>query len=220
VSLELPQWIKNPTVRTVGIAIFAALSTALNFLTVYMTFWGMKIDLVAVPWVLCWAIFGLEGAFICALIGIPLVSFVGFGVGGLVGGTMKFIASVWMFAVPAIYAFILKSDRFSFLQSYKHFIVAAIIAIIIRDFVTVIFNLYFAVPVFFGMSVDQIGEFFSKSPFVGWLGIAGLAAFIFEVIFWNTVQGAIDLIISGIIGAAVTARLFPGLKKNVSKKLK
>jgi len=213
VSPEGLEWARRPVVRAVGIATFASLSTILNFGTVYLTFWGMKIDLVAVPWILTWVIFGVEGALLCALISIPMVSFVGLGVTGLVGGTMKFVASVWMFVIPALYVLVRRMNRLSFLHSRIGYIAIAALAIAIRDVVTVFFNIYFALPVFLGLDLDSTVQFFgTQSPFVYWLGITGLSIFIVEIVFWNSIQGIIDMFVSWTVSLAVVVRLIPKSK--------
>lgn len=214
-GLEGLEWTKRPVARAVGIGTFAALSTVLNFGTIWLTFWGMKIDLVAVPWVIAWVLFGYEAALICALISIPTVSFVGFGVTGLVGGTMKFIASVWMFSVPAVVALASRKTRLTFIRSPLFFVPAAVLAIVVRDLVCVFFNFYFALPVFLGLDVGQVVEFMQTSPFTYWVGISGLAVFIFEIVFWNSVQGLIDMFLSWAVTLAVAMRLLPrsGIKQ-------
>jgi riboflavin transporter FmnP len=65
------------------------------------------------------------------------------------------------------------------------FVAADILAITLRVVVALIFNFYFALPVFFNMSVDAILSFFSSAPnFFGIsLGLVGLGAFVGEVAF-------------------------------------
>jgi len=93
-------------------------------------------------------------------------------------------------------------------------VLAGVLAIIVRAIVTVIFNFYFAIPFFFGMTTDAIIGMFSAAEtlsFVGnSLGLIGLGAYIAEVAFWNTIQGIIDLTASLILGLIILRRI-PGL---------
>lgn len=182
------------SVKIAGAAIMSVLSVILQSLPLFfLTRWFMRIDLVAVPWILCWLVFGLEAATLSLFISIPLVGILGPSAGGWVGAFMKAVASIWMFLVPALVAKLTKKD----LMNDKYFYtLAVVLAIILRDLVCIVFNLYFAIPLFFGMSPEQTLEFFSNPRFQSFisssLGIVGLSAYILEVSFWNTIQGFID----------------------------
>lgn len=168
----------------------------------------MRIDLVAVPWVLCWLLFGFKAGLLSLLISAPLVGILGPVAGGWVGATMKSLASIWMFAIPALLLWKM-NGKTSFFTNKKFYFVASILAIAIRVVVTVLFNFYFALPVFFGMTTDQIIQFFTIfQSFVGKsLGVIGLGAFVVEVAFWNILQGIIDMYLSYIIGFIVLRRI-------------
>jgi riboflavin transporter FmnP len=206
--------LNRPTIKIAGATLLAPLAVILQILPpLFVTPWGIRIDLVAIPWILCWIIFGLKPALLSLLISAPLVGFLGPFAGGWVGATMKSVASIWMFLIPAIFARKTGGTK-QFLENRRLFVLAGVLAIIVRAIVTVIFNFYFAIPFFFGMTTNAIIGMFSAAEtlsFVGnSLGLIGLEAYIAEVSIWNTIQGIIDLTASLIIGLIILRRI-PGL---------
>jgi riboflavin transporter FmnP len=206
--------LNRPTIKIAGAALLAPLTVILQSLPpIFVTPWMLRIDLVAIPWLLCWIIFGLKPALLCLLISSPLVGFVGPFAGGAVGAVMKPLASVWMFLVPAVFAWKLGGTK-QLLENKKLFVIAGIAALTVRALVTVLVNFYFALPVFYNMTPDIIIGMFSSAENVSFfgnsLGLIGLGAFIGEVAFWNIIQGIIDLIASLSLGLIVLRR-FPGL---------
>jgi riboflavin transporter FmnP len=206
--------LNRPTIKIAGATLLAPLAVILQILPpLFVTPWGIRIDLVAIPWILCWIIFGLKPALLSLLISAPLVGFLGPFAGGWVGATMKSVASIWMFLIPAIFARKIGGTK-QFLENRRLFVLAGALAIIVRAIVTVFFNFYFAIPFFFGMTTNAIIDMFSAAEtlsFVGnSLGLIGLEAYIVEVSIWNTIQGIIDLTASLIIGLIILRRI-PGL---------
>ncbi len=206
-----------------GAAVLAALSVSLQALPpIFLTPWFMRIDLVAVPWVLAWLLFGFRPAVLSMIISIPLVGVLGPFAGGWVGATMKSAASILMIVIPAAFAY--KLGPTGLLQKRWLYAVASILAIAVRDVATVFFNLYFAIPFFFGMTVEQVIEFFSNpffQSFIGYsLGVVGLGAVATEIAFWNSIQGFIDLYVSLTLGLAVIHRLrhrVPSLNRDLAR---
>jgi len=194
----------RPTVKLAGATILASLAVILQILPpLFISPWTMRIDLVAIPWMLCWIIFGFKPALLSLLISAPLVGFLGPFAGGWVGATMKSVATIWMFLIPAIFAWKAGGTK-KLLENKRLFVVASILAIIVRVVVTVIFNFYFAIPFFFNMTPDDIISFFSN---VTTLGFIGLGAYITEVAFWNIIQGIIDLTASLTLGLIIFRRI-------------
>lgn len=197
-------------VEVAGAAVLAAISVVLQMVPpIFLTPWFMRIDLVAVPWIVAWIIFGYRASLLSLAISIPLVGVLGPFAGGWVGAIMKAMASIWMIVVPAAFAYRLTTQRL--ISSKVLFTVVALIAIAIRAVATVFLNLYFAIPVFFGMTLSQIIEFFSNPVFQSFfglsLGLVGIWAAVGEIAFWNTVQGLLDLYLSLAIGLTILRRL-------------
>ena len=206
--------LNRPTIKIAGATLLAPLAVILQILPpLFVTPWGIRIDLVAIPWILCWIIFGFKPALLSLLISAPLVGFLGPFAGGWVGATMKSVASIWMFLIPAIFAWKTGGTK-QFLENRRLFVLVGVLAIIVRAIVTVIFNFYFAIPFFFGMTTDAIIGMFSAAETLSFfgnsLGLIGLGAYIAEVAFWNTIQGILDLTASLILGLIIFRRI-PGL---------
>jgi len=203
--------LKRATVKIAGVAVLAPLSVIMQTLPpLFLTPWFMRIDLVAVPWVLCWALFGFKAALLCLLVSVPLVGVLGPFAGGWVGAIMKSVASVWMFAIPAVFTWKRKALNPSFMD-WRLYAIVSVFAVAVRAMVTVVFDIYFAIPVFFG--VNPV-EFFSNPIFLSFfghsLGLIGLGAAIAEIAFWNAIQGIIDLYVSFMIVLIILRRV-PGL---------
>ena len=203
--------IDRPTIKITGATILASLAVILQILPpIFVSPWSMRIDLVAIPWILCWIIFGLKPAILSILISAPLIGFVGPLAGGWVGATMKSVASIWMFVVPGIIAWKAGGAK-KLLENKKFFVIASILAIIVRVGVTIIFNFYFALPLFYPdyfPTPDAIISYFSEVTIFGFVGIV---SYIVEVAFWNTIQAIIDLTASLAIGRTILRR-FPVFK--------
>ena len=196
--------LNRPTIKIAGATILAPLAVILQiFVPLFVTPWGMQIDLVAIPWMICWIIFGLKPALLSLCISAPLVGFLGPFAGGWVGATMKSVATIWMFLIPAIFAWKIGGTK-RLLENKLLIVIAAVIALAVRALVTVIFNFYFAIPFFFNMATDDIIAFFSS---VTTLGFVGIGAYIAEVAIWNVIQGILDLTVSTILGLIIFRRI-------------
>jgi len=203
--------LKRTTVKIAGVVVLAPLSVIMQTLPpLFLTPWFMRIDLVAVPWVLCWALFGFKAALLCLLVSVPLVGVLGPFAGGWVGAIMKSVASVWMFAIPAVFTGKRKALNPPFMD-WKIYALVSVLAVAVRAMVTVVFNIYFAIPFFF--RINPV-EFFSNPIFLSFfghsLGLIGLGAAVAEIAFWNAIQGTIDLYVSFMIVLIILRRV-PGL---------
>jgi len=203
--------LNRPTVKIAGATLLAPLTIIMQALPpIFVTPWMLRIDLVAIPWMICWIIFGLKPALLSLLISAPLVGFVGPFAGGAIGATMKPLASIWMFLIPAIFTWKLGGTK-QLLDNKRLFVLAGVLALIVRAVVTVAANFYFALPVFFNMTPAAIIGMFSNPEYMSFfgntLGVIGLGAYIAEVAFWNTIQGIIDLTATMIIGLIIFRRI-------------
>jgi len=202
----------RPSIKIAGASILAPLSVLLQGLPpIFLTPWFMRVDFAAVPWILCWTIFGWKSAILCLLISAPLVGLLGPFAGGWVGAIMKSVASIWMFMIPALFATRIGSAK-QLLDRRSVLISSAILALVVRVIVTVFFNFYFALPIFFNMDHETIIQFFSNPMFQSFIstniGVIGLSAFIIEIAFWNIIQGSIDLFSGTVIGSLILKRFF------------
>jgi riboflavin transporter FmnP len=203
--------LNRPTVKIAGAAILAPLAIIMQSLPpIALTPWMLRIDLVALPWMICWILFGIKPTLLCMLISSPLIGFVGPAAGGPVGAIMKPLATVWMFLIPGIFALKIGGTK-KLLENKRMFIFAGVLALAIRAVVTVLANFYFALPVFYNMTPDVIIDMFSSTDTISFfgnsLGLIGLGAYIGEVAFWNIIQGIIDLAATLIVGLIIFRRI-------------
>jgi riboflavin transporter len=202
--------VDRPTIKLAGAIILAPLAVILQILPpLFVSPWAMRIDLVAIPLMICWLIFGLKSALLSLLISAPLIGFLGPFAGGWVGATMKSVATVWMFLIPGIIAW-KTGGRKNLLENKRLFVTASVLAIIIRVIVTVIFNFYFALPLFFPDYFPNPQAIISYFSDVTIFGFVGLGSYIIEIAFWNIIQGIIELVATLIIGLIIFRRI-PGL---------
>jgi riboflavin transporter FmnP len=83
------------------VALFAAIAAVLQISPLYIpTQWGMRIDLVAVPLLLAFFLFGFRVALETSLVMFFIISVV--AATGFIGATMKWMATVPMFIVPTL----------------------------------------------------------------------------------------------------------------------
>ncbi|WGM88592.1 MAG: hypothetical protein NUK63_06620 [Candidatus Bathyarchaeum tardum] len=203
--------LNRPTVKLAGAAILAPLTILMQSLPpIFVTPWMLRIDLVAMPWMICWILFGIKPTLLCVAISSPLIGFVGPAAGGPVGAIMKPLATIWMFLIPAIFAAKIGGTK-KLLDNKRLFLFAGVLAIIIRVVVTILVNFYFALPVFYNMTPDVIIGMFSSTDSISFfgnsLGLIGLGAFIGEVAFWNIIQGMIDIVAAFTIGVILFKRI-------------
>ncbi|MEA1993135.1 MAG: hypothetical protein U9N35_01890 [Euryarchaeota archaeon] len=93
-----------------AIALFAALSAVLQLSPLkIVTQWGMKIDLVAVPVLIAFFLFGFRVALETSIVMFLVISVV--SPTGLIGATMKWMATVPMFIVPTVMAIKIKERK-------------------------------------------------------------------------------------------------------------
>lgn len=89
--------LEKSTVKTAGAALLSPMAVLMQVLPpVFFTPWFTRVDFVAVPWVLCWVVFGFKASILCLLISAPLIGIFYPLHGGWVGATMRLVASVWV----------------------------------------------------------------------------------------------------------------------------
>ena len=180
--------IKSKSYLIVSIAVMAALAIVFDVFSDILPLrmpWGMKIDFVGTVWVLSYFLYGLSVAFPVSVITslfIILVMPTGF-----VGGVMKFIATIPMFIIPAIFSYLpFFSPRSSkIFQKLPLIIGVGILANIVRILIATILNLYWAIPFYLGKTSEEILSLYG-----------GLIPLIIFVSGLNLLQGIVDISVS------------------------
>ncbi len=186
--------VSSKSYRISLVALMIALCAVFEFINRMLPLrvpWGMSIDFVALPVLIAFLILGTRYSIITG-IGMYAILLV-FGYAGFVGATMKFFATIPMVLVlGAIMATPLKNREYPSMtyRSIPKYVLAAALAIIARCAVASAVNYFWAIPIFFSMSIDQV----IQSIFFG--SIWGFIAFVSGM---NITQGILDLAVSWII---------------------
>ena len=170
----------------VSTAVLAALSIIFELIPSFRVFWGMKIDFVGVMWVLAYFLYGLNEALCVSAITTLFILL--YSPTGLVGATMKFVATVPMFLVPAglLHLPIFTQRASKAFNRILTIMVTGTLAILVRIAVTSLVNYYWAVPLFLGIPSSVLLErFFGGS----------VLAFVAYVASMNLLQGVVDVVV-------------------------
>lgn len=165
-------------------AMLATLSIIFDLLPSIRVPWGMKIDFVGTVWVLGFYLYGLSEALLISAITTIYITL--FSPTGLVGATMKFIATVPMFLVPAGMAhlpFFSEKNSRTF-SRVPVMLVVCVVATIVRVAVASLVNLYWAVPFYMGVSLNDVLKIFG-----------GIMPFIAFVASMNVLQSIVDSVL-------------------------
>lgn len=172
------------TYAVVATAVLSTLSIVFEIIPSFRIAWGMKIDFVGVVWVLAYFLYGLREA-----LGVSFITtlfILGYSPTSFVGATMKFIATLPMFLVPAG---LMHSGFFSrkAARSFDRIpvvVMMCVLATSVRLIVTSVVNLYWAIPLFWGTTPDGVLEVFG-----------GVLPFVIFVASMNLLQGIVDVAI-------------------------
>lgn len=174
---------RSKSLFVASIAILSALSVVFDIMSDQFPLrvpWGMKIDFVGTTWLVAYFLFGFAEALCVSSITAVYMAFL--GPTGIVGATMKFIATVSMFGVfelLMILPFVRK-------RTFKNPIVmtaTSVMAILARVVSTCVVNYYWAVPIW-------VGPDFMEKLFGG-----SIMAFVAFVVGMNLLQSLVDIVI-------------------------
>lgn len=176
---------KNNALVTRRLAILAALasiSALFQLLHVGIkTQWGMWIDIVAVPWIVAYFLFGIRGGLMASLVGSIVITLI--APDTWLGASAKLIATVPMFLSLYAATLIFKKKIEQF-KNIKNILLPILSAIVIRGILMFFFNYYFALPIWIpGKTPIQLMSIFP------WYIIIGI----------NAIQGVIDVIFAWIL---------------------
>jgi riboflavin transporter FmnP len=185
-----------------------AASTLLGALSIFFVFlpdvrlpWGMAaLDFIAVPWIIAFLLFGLKAGFLTSVMGTLGIFFFSEESVPVVGATMKFSASVPLIIIPAV---IFSLSRFRFYNDAakmkKVYAFSMGIAIVVRCFVTMFLNYYWAIPLMFGLNPVDVPASFNWFFWGSQMDPHLLTYYVLGVSLWNTWQGIIDAVIAWLI---------------------
>lgn len=176
--------------RIVSIAMLSALAIIFDLLPSVRVPWGMKVDFVGTVWVLSYFLYGLSVVLPVSVITTLYITI--FSTTGFVGASMKFIATIPMYLIPALVSRLpLFSNRSSKIFNKVLFIIGlCILANIVRLVVATAVNYYWAIPLWTGIPTEEILD----TMFNG-----SLLAFVTFVAGLNVLQGVIDILVPWIL---------------------
>ncbi len=142
--------------------------------------WGMWIDLVAVTWIAAFFLFGLRSAIAVSLTGTLVITL--FDPATWLGASMKFSASLPLYL--SLYLMIkLSKKKLQYYENPSHLFIPTIIGLIIRCFIVLPLNYFYAIPIWTGMDPAK------AMTVIPWFVIVG----------FNVVQGILDITLAWII---------------------
>lgn len=176
--------------RIVSIAMLSSLAIIFDLLPSVRVPWGMKVDFVGTVWVLSYFLYGLSVVLPVSVITTLYITI--FSTTGFVGASMKFIATIPMYLIPALVSRLpLFSNRSSKIFNKVLFIIGlCILANIVRLVVATAVNYYWAIPLWTGIPTEEILD----TMFNG-----SLLAFVTFVAGLNVLQGVIDILVPWIL---------------------
>lgn len=146
----------------------------------------MKIDFVGVVWVFAFFLYGLSEALLISILTTMFILV--YSPSGFVGATMKFIATLPMFLIPALMLYLpfLRNKASRPFNSIPVISVAGILAILIRLGIASFANYYWAISIWLGKPSDIVmKEYFGGS----------ILAYIAWIASMNVFQGIVDILV-------------------------
>ncbi|MDD5162745.1 MAG: hypothetical protein PHD95_00895 [Candidatus ainarchaeum sp.] len=139
-------------------AILAAISVILQIWKISYSYGGViDIDVVGVPWLAGTFILGLSGGLLTSL--VSAIGIAIFAPTGIVGAIMKFAATIVMVLIVGIIG-----KKFGF--GKKAMVAAFVLCLAARPAIMVLFNYYWAIPVFFGIPTEIALQKFPVELFI------------------------------------------------------
>ncbi|MBN2042745.1 MAG: hypothetical protein JW754_02965 [Candidatus Aenigmarchaeota archaeon] len=167
--------------RTIGItsaSVLAAVSIIFQIVHIgYLTPWGMWIDLVAIPWILAYFIFGFRTSVLTACVSAVLIALL--APSGYIGASMKLLATIPMIIGPAL-VLLFSRKKLKDFEKMRWLLIALALSLVIRGAFVLPVNYFIAIPLFFGMETSQALAFIPP-----WL-----------MFLLNAVQGVIDMTVA------------------------
>lgn len=172
---------KDQVQSTRRLAIFAALAAiSALFQLLHLgikTQWGMWIDIVAVPWIMAYFLFGLKGGMIVSVVGSIIITLI--APDTWLGASAKFIATVPMFLTLHFSTLVFKSKIDQF-KKIKNTILPTLVAIGLRGILMFFFNYYFALLIWIpGKTPTELMSVFPWYIIIGINAIQGIVEVVF-----------------------------------------
>lgn len=164
-------------------AALAAISAAMQIVhpfTGWMSPWGMWIDIVAIPWLLAYFLYGGRPAFVVSVVGAIIITLV--APSTWLGAIMKWLATVPMFLLPIVLQRTMRLRIKDFSRIHL-LILAIVLAVTLRGIIVIPVNYYFAIPIWTGWTPAQ------AMNLIPWWIIFGM----------NAIQGVLEVLVAWLL---------------------
>ncbi len=190
------------SVRELAVSgLLGALSIFFVFLPdVRLPWGGAVLDFIAVPWIIAFLLFGLKAGFLTSVMGTLGIFFFSEELVPFIGAVMKFSASIPLVIIPAaIFGF----SRFRLynegVKVKKVYAFSMGIAIVVRCFVTMLLNYYWAIPLMFGINPVDVPASFNWFFWGSEMNPNLLTFYVLGIRLWNTWQGIVDVVVAWLV---------------------
>ena len=167
------------------IAVAAAL-TALSAVTQLLHLgyqspqWGMWLDVVGVPWLIAFFLFGPRLALVVSLLGSLVITL--FAPETWLGAVMKFSATLPLWLALAVWLPLRKAQLLHY-QRISLLIIPLVLGLILRSGLMLPLNYYWAIPIWTGLSTDQ------AMTIIPW----------YIIVAFNSIQAIVDVIFAWLL---------------------
>lgn len=155
-------------------AMLSGLSLLFQLMPFWPTSWGMRIDIVAVPWIIALFMFGWRASLLTTGISFILIGFI--AASSWLGAGMKALATLTLL-VPLYFSYDVRKKRLHYFWLFFMF------GLVLRSVAMIYVNYYFALPIWLHMSSSEI---IAEFPW-------------YFIVIPNVVQGAIEVLIAYLV---------------------
>jgi len=155
-------------------AALAALSASLQLVHIGVSISYIWIDLVAIPWIVAFLLYGGRSSLIVSIVAAMLIIF--FTPFGFIGGPIKWMATLPMWLIPWVWQKVSKLKPEDF-KKIRVLLIWIILAVVIRGFIIIPADYYIAFPLV-GVSPEN-----AMAMLPWWL-----------IFVLNAVQGALEVV--------------------------
>lgn len=167
--------------RTSEISSCAALASISAVLQVahlgWVSPWGMWIDLVALPWIIAYFLYGGRSAFVVSFVSAIIITIIA-------PSTWLGAVTKWMATLPMWLVLMLSKKGLNVnFEKFKILVPLIVIAVLLRGMIMIPVNYYFAIPIWTGLGIAE------SINLVPWWAIFGI----------NALQGIIEVCIAWLL---------------------
>lgn len=146
----------------------------------WMSPWGMWIDVVAIPWILAFFLYGGRQAFLVSTVGAIIITLV--APSTWLGASMKWLATMPMWFIPWMWQNGTKLKLEDF-RKLRTLVVCILLAVILRGIIMIPTNYFYAIPIWTGWTSTKAMEM------IPWWIIFSL----------NAIQGVLEVMVAWLL---------------------